>query len=97
MFTYENKCECSCQWQWDIVNNSINSIAIIKLTSFTEEEPLLDVDTSVADQYMLYQVGRAEYKPFHEKMKAEDKAYFYPSMVQGEQLRCNALFLFTVE
>ena len=51
---------------------------------FLEEAPLLpEVDLS-DDFWQYYQIGKAHYKPFHERMKIESEIYFFPSMRAGK-------------
>jgi len=50
----------------------------------SEETPLLqDIDLT-DDFWQYYHIGKAHYKPFHEKMKVESEIYFYPSMRAGK-------------
>ena len=57
----------------------------LMICAFPEEEPLLEDfdDEAATAPWEFYQVGRAEYRPFHDKMQDESKIYFVPSMRPG--------------
>ena len=42
-----------------------------------------DFEDRFADSWKNYVIAAAEYKPFREVLKAEEKAYFFPSIIQG--------------
>ena len=48
-----------------------------------EEEPLLDDLDEAEDSWKYYQVARADYKPFHQRLDAEEKLLFVPSVRPG--------------
>jgi len=49
-----------------------------------DTQPL--VDAAVDDDYswMPYQIARAEYIPFQQKLVMEEQMYFVPSVIEGE-------------
>lgn len=60
----------------------------------TDEQPLLeDYDDTAPASWEFYQVGRAEYKPFHERIQEEDKIYFAPSVRAGIYVDPYSLFI----
>jgi len=60
-----------------------------------ETRPLVDaaVDRDYAWKY--YQIGRAEYIPFQQKLAQEQEMYFVPSFMEGKK-RSTAVVLLAV-
>ena len=65
-----------------------------------DTQPL--VDAAGTDDYcwMPYQIARAEYIPFQQKLAQEEAIYFVPSVIEGEKhsgLYCVANYLHMVD
>ena len=57
----------------------------IVLYCIADEEPLLDDDLDKAEGWKLWQVNKAEYKPFRMKLADEEKVTFFASIREGEK------------
>ena len=55
----------------------------LRCVAEVKREVMGDFEDRFADSWKNYVIAAAEYKPFREVLKAEEKAYFFPSIIQG--------------
>ena len=56
----------------------------------SDTQPLIDAAEDDNYSWMPYQIARAEYIPFQQKLAVEDNMYFVPSVVESEKY-CTSL------
>jgi len=74
----------------DLIIENYYALLLIYGACMLDTQPLVDAAADDDYSWMPYQMARAEYIPFQQKLAMEDEAYFVPSVVECKKF-CTSL------